>query len=67
MVKKRETKVAELRDQTASEKAGTSGDENSHDDQPFDSAVKMVRIALSRMSSRTAGVGGALLRSCAVT
>jgi hypothetical protein len=57
----------ELRDHTASEKAGASGDENSHDDGPFDSAVKMVRMAFSRMSARTAGVGGALLRSCAVT
>jgi hypothetical protein len=53
----------ELRDQAPPEKAGTSGDENMHDDQPFDSGVRMVPTAFSRMSSRTSVEGGTVLRN----
>ena len=61
------TRARKFWDQAAAKQSGPAGDKNSHDDPPFYSGFKIDCMALSRICSRTAGVGGATLRSWAVT
>jgi hypothetical protein len=51
-----------FRDQAAAKQARSSRDKNFHCDSPFVSGFRMDRMAPSRICSRTAEVGGAVLR-----
>jgi hypothetical protein len=56
----------EPRDQTATDQAGASRDEDFHPGLPFGSDFRITRMALSRICSRTADFGGGVLRIRAV-
>ena len=61
------TVLHEFWNQAASEKASTSRNQNFHCVLPLVSEIRMACMARSRISLRTADVGGATLRSQAVT